>query len=423
MSKPFRIVLLGSCNGQDSLGDVCLLKAVVSQCRISDQDAQISVHMNETSHAVEKLMQVERLNVNWGLQTLFWRWQTRWRHSLLPRPVYRFIAALSFPLYLAISGLVRGTAERRALSQIFQADVIYVYGGTNFAKRWYWINTQYFVLTMFLARLSGARVILGPQQFGPMTVFQKMFTRFWLKMLVSEYYLRNANCLKELNVPAREASNRLLRDEVYSNTSCYPVFSRRPKAPQYILFNIRGGNLSDEQAFEAEDMAGLGQLLSGLQRHFGLPIRWFVVSGESFSDDAAGARALEPVLRGDGAFDPRQVSDEHELIDAAGKALACISMSFHGCILCATAGIPSVPIIDGSYYEYKYADFDRYGDGQPVPRLRLRGQSASLPTLVSFIESFDAEAAARGRLDAAQAIQRVYGPALVLPSRRRHAQF
>ena len=84
-------------------------------------------------------------------------------------------------------------------------------------------------------------------------------------------------------------------------------------------------------------------------------------------------------------------------------------MSFHGCILSGFAGIPAVPVSAGAYYDRKYVGFDRYGDGRPVPIVRLDGQAPPDPSrVVDYVRRYDAAAAGERRRAAARDLEAYY---------------
>jgi len=66
-----------------------------------------------------------------------------------------------------------------------------------------------------------------------------------------------------------------------------------------------------------------------------------------------------------------KINDESQFFEYSESCYGTISMSFHGCILSMISGVPSIPITNGAYYNYKYIDFDRYTGYQEVPIIDL----------------------------------------------------
>jgi polysaccharide pyruvyl transferase WcaK-like protein len=123
-----------------------------------------------------------------------------------------------------------------------------------------------------------------------------------------------------------------------------------------------------------------------------LPAVFFGVSDGSFCDDDAAFRAIRNhVSRPERLFTAGRVEDEHVLFGLARHAALVISMSFHGCLLSGIAGAPFVAVTAGSYYDHKYADFDRYTGGQGVPVLTLSDiePAADADRILAYARRFD----------------------------------
>ena len=401
--EPIRVLLLGSYNGQDSLGDECLLKSVVRQYRERLVDVEFVLHCDQTTPVTESL-ESEGVTSNPGLQTLFWTLRSQLRHTRLPVPVVGVVATLLFPLYFLALWTLNRRDVRRVVRQIRASDKLHVFGGTNFSRQWFWMNFPHYVATSVFARLGGARTVLSPQQIGPMTGWQRFLFRIWLTLLVDDYRVRNLSCVNEVGLDPLKYTC----DEVFSNRRLYPIVETRPDESSKLLVNVRGGPMTDESGYQTRELAGLAQLLKALHRQLDLPLVFFSVSGESFYDDNRTYESIASLLEATPHSNAGRVDTDADLFRLAEESYACVSMSFHGCILCTVRGIPAVPLVDGFYYEHKYSDFDIYGDGQPVPLIRLADATASVNPVLDYMRNFDASAAALGRTEACRLVERFY---------------
>ncbi len=403
-----KILLIGSYNGHDSLGDECLLESVITQFnRVFDKpDFVLHAHTPGTDFC-KKLESSYSFRANQGLQSLFWWWRNKWRHLHTPMAVYGTVAAITFPLYLLASFWIPGSRSRIALRQVAGADLVFVFGGTNFSRQWFWLNTPYYVATTFLARLFGGKTYLATQQYGPMTPSQTRFMKAWLRYLVSDYRARNPACLELLGEKdaAREAW-----DEVFSNRQLYPIAESVSGKGSYILLNLPGGDLIDRGAYAKEDIFSFIELLKMVHQRTGLPFRFFAVSGTEFCEDEQTVAMLKEELGAAFETNLGRMADGRQLADLGREASACISMSFHGCILSGMAGIPFVPVTDGRYYDHKYIGFDKYGDGQQLPVIQLRGCDplADAVRVLNYVEHFDRLAAMDRRRQAAERLESYY---------------
>lgn len=403
-----KILLIGSYNGHDSLGDECLLESVITQFnRIFDQP-QFVLHAHAPGTGFcKKLGSRYSFEANQGLQSLFWEWRNKWRHLRTPMAIYGIFASITFPFYLLASLLDPKSRGSVALRQIAGADIVFVFGGTNFSRQWFWLNAPYYIATSLLAKLFGGRTYLATQQYGPMTSSQTLLMKSWLRSLVSDFRARNPACLKLLGETdgARETW-----DEVYSNRFLYPIVDRKCGTDSFILLNLRGGDLIGRAGYSRADISSFVEFLRIIHERTHLPFRFFAVSGVEFCEDEQTVSALQMELGAAFELNIGRVADGQQLAELGQSAAACISMSFHGCILSGMAGIPFVPITDGTYYDHKYIGFDKYGDGQALPIVQLLGCSPKddADRVLEYLTHFACEAAARQRLRAAERLESYY---------------
>jgi hypothetical protein len=299
-----------------------------------------------------------------------------------------------------------------AIRQIVRSDVVIIFGGTNFTRQWFYLNIPYYFLTTLIAKICRARVYFTPQQYGPMTPLQRFLTRIWIRLLVDDYRVRNPLCLKELNVPVALRAGKEICDEVYSNRHLYPVVENRVEEnEEYVLINLRGSNLVEGQVTDELNLENFADFLIRLHNRFHLPYIFFSVSDGSFCDDNYTYERLKILLPTDIILrSVGRVRDADYLIALAEKALACISMSFHGCLISGMAGIPYMPVTNGGYYDYKYAGFSKYGDGWQIPLLTLdnRMTDSELENIVSYIKTYDSWKAAVRRKNACEFLEDYY---------------
>lgn len=404
------ILLLGSYNGQDSLGDECLLKSVIDQYRraVRGRDIEFVLHAHARTPLLQSLESQGSFTSNWGIQSAFWRFRTQMRHTRLRPPLQTAAAAAIFPAYLGAAAAVDFMDTRTALAQIARARLLHIFGGTNFSFQWFTLNAPYYFATSALLRARGRPTYLGPQQYGPMSDAQLRVFRLWIDSGVRDYRARNPRCVELLG---GDPQTHLISDEVYSNRSLYPIASQRPRDARYVLINVRGGSMSDDEGFTAQELDSFAEMLVGVHASIGLPYRFFAVSGLGLSEDTRSFDLLAARLAGRVPIESAgRVADEHELMALAAQAYGCISMSFHGCILSSFRGIPAVPITAGRYYDYKYIGFDQYGDGRPVPIVSLAEAASdeNVAAVVDYLRGFDASAAARRRERAAEKIEAYY---------------
>ena len=311
---------------------------------------------------------------------------------------------------LSCAVLGRGrTAD--ALRDLRRADLVYIFGGTQFARPWFWLNAPHYLLASLIAAASGARIVAGPQQFGPVSRFEATLLRWWLRTVVDAYRTRNPLDLELLGVPPAERDERLCWDEVYSNPRVYPGQTAATRDTGAILVNLRVEDFLSRKSFHAQDLENFARVLEHIHRAMGRRFVFFSVSGPSFSDDETAFRMLREHLPDAIPLElAPPFADEYELMRFANaEGHGCVSMSFHGCLLCAIAGLPTVAVTRGGYYDYKYAEFDRYGDGAPVPVLPLaEDPPTAADVVVERLRSFDSEGSRAQRERAARAAARFY---------------
>jgi len=404
------ILLIGSYNGQNSLGDECLLKCAMDQYRRAARGRSIDfvLHAHKMTPLLTQLQSAGGFTANEGIQQAYWRLITQLRHSHLPVDVREVLAAFTLPTYLLGSAAFDYIDSRKLLQQIASADLLHIFGGTNFTFQWNALNMPFFAATSAMMKLRGKPTYLGPQQYGPMTDGQLMAFKAWLSTCVSDWRTRNPKCLELLD---GDADVHLISDEVYSNRGLYPIEPERPANGGYVLLNLRGGSMSDESTFDSDELDNIADALARIYAQTDKPYRFFAVSTAELTEDQRSYDALAQRLAGRAPIENiGRVATEHELMALASNAYGCISMSFHGCILSGFRGIPALPITAGVYYDHKYIGFDQYGDGQPIPILSLARPTSDdeISAVVGYLKTYDARAAARKRERAAELIEAYY---------------
>jgi len=368
-ARKLNILLIGSYNGQDSLGDECLLVAVVDRFRKrAESGAAFTLHTHTFDTNLGNLRQT--LKIEQGLQSYYWRWNSLLHRVLRFRILAKFFANLFYPIFF-LAWCFLSQKFRNCLKSILTADFIYFFGGTQCSAQWFWLNVPHIVVTMVIGKMSGAKVFFGPQQYGPQTAVQKQCMRLWTRLIANDYRCRSVTCLPLLTSKPELSQNRVVWDEVFSNTIRYPIRSERSKG-EYILVNLRGGNFWDVETFEEAHREAMVRFLKKVHSRLGLPCVTFGVSNQSFSDDQKIMETCR--LQGFTAVSPAgRVTDDLALVELATRAYGCLSMSFHGCLLSGMSGTPFIPITSGEYYDYKYDDFYKYGSS----KLELRAISES----------------------------------------------
>lgn len=374
------VLLLGSYTGQDSFGDVCLLRCVVTQFQtVFGPEVRTVCDIEENHDTVTDVVPGGEMT---EISRVFSIWFNRLRRLRFPLWLQMIATITVFPLWLTI------TAENRlalecVLQEIQSCSCLYFYGGTQLSEQWFAINFPPLFFLIALCRVFGKPVYWGPQQYGPERNWQQRWLRFAVRYFVTDVRARNENCARLLALP----ESKLLYDEVFSCIARYPLCADHARQRTFILVNMRASNFLRD-ATDAEFHV-FGELLRRLHQRLGLPFKLFQMSGSSFCDDQQLKRFLD-----DNGFSHIPVEilpaldEEQELIELATRAYGTVSMSFHGCLFSMIGGCPAVPVISGKYYDYKYADFDRYTGGQHIPLISL--ESFNFDQAVdSIIEYFD----------------------------------
>lgn len=404
------VLLIGSYNGQDSLGDECLLKCAMDQYRRAARGRALDfvLHSHKVTPVLTQLQSAGGFTANEGLQSAYWRYTTQLRHTRMPLDAREALAAVTLPGYMLGAAALGYFDSREALMQLATADLLHIFGGTNFSFQWHALNMPIYIAMSSLMKLHGAPTYLGPQQYGPMSDSQLRVFKAWLTTFVSDWRTRNPKCLELLG---GDPGRHLISDEVFSNRGLYPIEPERPANGGYILLNLRGGSMSDDATFDGRELDNIADTLARIYAETDKPYRFFAVSTAELTEDQRSYEALAQRLAGRAPIENvGRVASEHELMALASRAYGCISMSFHGCILSGFRGIPAIPITAGAYYDHKYIGFDRYGDGQAIPILSLArpANADEVGAVVRYLKSYDAAAAGRLRERAAEQIEDYY---------------
>ena len=387
------MLLLGSYNGQDSLGDKGLLLSVAAQ--LADRLGSECVFIAHVGN-IEKGFQPQHIRFRsgaWGVMAPCFhasRWLRFW-------PALRYVFAFCLiPIWWG-----RKASNRRLWSRFWSdcrdCRALYFYGGTQLSTQWFDLNLPSILLTVLLFRLQRKPVFFGPQQYGPLTKRQSRWLRAILRWLVTDFRTRNQQCLQLLRAP----NEKLALDEIYSCTRNYPIEAPSEKG-EYLVVNYRGINFLD--AYGSAEVEQFCQLVERVSRKLQVPIKVIQMSGPTFCDDAGIASVL-----GERGLDVELVPhthDESDIVAIARNAVGAISMSFHGCVLTMLAGRPAVPVTSGGYYDHKYVDFDRYTGGQSVPLIALRDADAGVDEsrVVEYFERFSPVTLGECRAKAAEGI-------------------
>ncbi len=166
---------------------------------------------------------------------------------------------------------------------------------------------------------------------------------------------------------------------------------------------------------DAEAYQIFAHLIDRLVDRYNLPVVFFGVSGASFCDDDAAFGAIARFARHASRMESAgRVRDEFHLFDLAREAKLTISMSFHGCLLSGIAGSPFIPVTEGNYYDYKYADFDKYTGNQGVPLVSLSrcDPATDLERIAEYVEKFDADRLTETREAASRLADAFYSNAI-----------
>lgn len=392
------VLLLGSYNGQDSLGDKCLLRSVADRFhRHLPQDIELLIHLHNPQEINEKLSIIP-VKGNKGIQSLYWYWDGLISRVINSIKIRKWLSEQTF--FLALNTIIfwlRPGEVRLVKSQLKRVRFIFIFGGTNFSKQWWWLNIVPYIMT---AKLVNKAVYFGPQQYGPMLPKQKALTQRFIKRYVKDLRLRNSACFNDLGLDID--LTKLTKDEVYSNTELYPNPSKKSssiRGRKKFLVNFRGGEdflLEDKN----QEIKNLGELLTLIGAQLNCDFEFFSVSGKSFSDDTLPMELLRSIVPQEHVFSLLPYTDEFDLIEAAKLADGCISMSFHGCILAMIGGCPAIPLTSGDYYNHKYIGFETYNPQTPIPIIYSTQSptSETVEQIITYFDQYDIAAVAQERI-------------------------
>jgi hypothetical protein len=357
---------------------------------------------------IEENLEAARNVVPGGQITEFSRllseWLNRLRRWHIPFSLQMIVTMLTFPIFVMATAGDR-LVVKCLLEEVRSCSCLYFYGGTQLSEQWFKINFPVVFFLTALCRLFGKPVYWGPQQYGPESNWQGRWVRFTIKCLVTDVRARSQNCVQWLALP----ESKLFYDEIFSCIARYPICVDRDRPRTFVLINMRASNFLRD-ATDAE-FHTFGELLGRLHQRLGLPFKLFQMSGSSFCDDQQFKRFLD---RNGFDFIPVEIlpalNREQELIDLATRAYGTVSMSFHGCVFSMIGGCPAVPVTSGQYYDYKYADFDRYTGNQNVPLVSLQqlDLERAVEGIVAYFERYEPSRTATARVGAAAQIESWY---------------
>ena len=364
---PLRIILTGSYNGQDSLGDECLVKCVVERVRHLRPDATVDVQLHGVQQTViQDLAHEQDLEVNKGLQSAMWRMS----HVLGRLGIPRAITEASTSRGIGLAARIGLFGANVAMDRLRCSDIFIIYGGTQFSGQWFRLNAPAYLRSAEIVRSTGGRVFFGPQQYGPLSSKNTRALRSALNNFVHDWRTRNDLDANQLEPDPAKRPHRVLYDEVFSNTRLYPTKQRREA--RHILLNLRQTTFDTDDTLNSEQFLAITHMMDRISVALDLPVLFYAVSNASFCDDDATLAVVRRFSNAPERYTSvGRVKDEFHLLELARKAAMSVSMSFHGCILAGIGGVPFVPITEGQYYDYKYADFDKYSANQGVPLISL----------------------------------------------------
>ncbi len=404
------LIVTGSYNGQDSLGDECLLKAVVFRIQKILPSSQILVQLHDVNTPFIGSFATDfKVEISNGLQTPLWRAEHLMRRLKMPKSFINWARWHVVRLFSMLNFL----ETRRIEANLCAAEAFFVYGGTQFSGQWYSLNAPALLASAKLTHNAGGKVIFGPQQYGPLQTHERAELRHFLLKFVDYWVTRNELDIDLLVDGEADRDQRLVYDEVFSATELYP--SSRGQAPEYFLVNLRSMTFDTNDEISKADFKRIALLIDELIQEYQLPAVFFGVSDSTFCDDASVLDTLKAHLT-----DPTKISsvgrvkDEYELFELAHKAKFALSMSFHGCILSGIAGCPFVPVTEGKYYDHKYVDFDKYTGGQGVPIVSLSTLDVkeTLDQIGAYVSKFDIAQVEQIRLKASVTLDDFYQIAL-----------
>ncbi len=401
------IFLIGSYNGQDSMGDKCLLRVVSARFRrLLSDDVPIYFHAENTEELQPGgSLEETPVTAQQGVQSYLGNWHSKLRHARLPEGWHRAASMKTFPLATKTIYRTDDTLQK-ALQQLRQSAFMFLFGGTQFTQQWWELNV---VPYMLMARMADLPVYFGPQQYGPMTDEQQRRTQAFIRERVRDIRFRNRACMPFLGMEGE--SEKLVRDEVFSNTQVYPVAEERSgsSGPKNILVNYRGQQnfLTDGSARQKLDH--LVAYLDALEERLDCVFTFFSVSGPPFCDDT---EHIDYVRKQMPDADIRELpyTNAYDHIEAAKDAYAAVSMSFHGCILSMIGGCPAVPVTHGDYYNHKYIGFSDYNPAQTIPIFYVADapDAALVDESIDYFEQYDPQAVAEERRRSNEKIESYY---------------
>lgn len=365
--KGLKVCVTGSFAGQDSLGDECLLKAVLARLRELCPEARIEVQLKDTRNAFARQeAAVLDFEVARGLQYTIHRATHVLSRMRAPPRLAAGLAEHGVRFFATVGAFDATEAVRR----LEACDAFLVYGGTQFSGQWFRLNAPSYMKSAEIVRKSGGRVFFGPQQFGPLSEDNAAMLRAALAERADDWRTRSPLDGVLLEADPTKRAAREIYDDVFSAVRRFP--SRTPAAPTHLLFNLRKRTFDADDVLARDAYRGFARLVDKLIDAYDLPARFFSVSGSSFcDDDAAFSAVMAHSCRAGRITNIGRVVNEERLFDEAQHARLAVSMSFHGCILCGIAGAPFIPISEGNYYNYKYEGFEKYSNGQNVPIISL----------------------------------------------------
>lgn len=402
------ILLVGSYNGQDSLGDKCLLRAVAYRFKKHlKKSSNIIFHLHNPTEFSTELKDVPAI-ANQGIQSLYWDYNDQLLRFRLSQNFTRKFSELTFSIaYHSLYKSRKQNTRKIAEAQLNNCALMFVFGGTNFSKQWWWLNIVPYMLT---SKMYNLPVYFGTQQYGPMLIEQQKRTQKFMKSNVKDVRFRNPACFAELGYD--DAFNKLTRDEVFSNIDLYPnstIRSGNEEKRKTILINYRG-----TQDFLLEnpksEINRLGLLMNKLGESYDCNFLFFSVSGASFADDTESINKLREIVDSKYNFSTLPYTNEFDLIEKAKECYACVSMSFHGCILAMIGGCPAIPLSSGDYYDHKYISFEEYNPNLPIPIVYLSKElsTTTYRDITDYFDKFEIEPVIRERERSNQLIDNYY---------------
>ena len=390
-------LLIGSYNGQDSLGDKGLLKAVSSQiAKRFNGDFGVVCHVANIEEGFNPGTAVLRRGI----------WQCTSACASKTHVFSRWPLLHLMMTYALIPVWLLSARKNRDIWRSFKADCkeaefLYFYGGTQLSSQWFWLNMPSILITILMVRRFDHPVFFGPQQYGPLDDRQRGFLLRVISWFVEGVRTRSSLCQKALGL----LPEQLTLDEIFSCADCIPVEDPADQS-DYILVNFRGSNFLQDDF--PDGALRFVEIVAGLSRKWMCGVKVVQMSGSSFCDDK-GILGLIANAGVDVELIPH-THDERDVYLWARNAKACVAMSFHACVLTLMAGKPAIPVTSGRYYDYKYVDFDRYTGGQGVPVIDLETKLPAewITEIDSFVAKFSGVQVIETRRVAGSLVDRWY---------------